>query len=527
MKIIQSLWTLPSQAEETEEGRTKGGWLAQEFHYMSLALSCLLLRRHYQEVELITDEWGKELLIDRLKLPYTSVNVCLDRLNHHHRGLWALPKLYSYSIQDRPFLHVDGDVFTWAPFDAYAIRKHSLVAQSPELNHQEIYKISLNHIQKQLEHLPMCIQNEYTNISPLNSVNAGVLGGSDLDFLHYYATIALGFIENNHAVLSRDAKAGLVNIVAEQYLFSELARESAKDIHYIIPKLSSTYKEVLQLNRIPVTTSFVHLVGHAKKEYYSCEQVKYRLHYEFPQQYASIQRALIDMVPSRYYMFPQSSESAYFAVMQNSASPDSVALQKPTDPIMLTGPLDVRVLADELQPLWPELKAIATSLKQTNAHNIVSISSVYDFMSRSTTADLMTAKMTLAECCHIIPYASGLLPNGGTATDQLIDETDEHNFIILQHRDIGIFGQKLDGWSELLVYFQDQVLTGQELLDLLSNNINGDKYEYLHEQVLEFVCSHLVYTGYLALNEFVDRVPTTALTDNAISHSGPESRLMC
>ena len=77
---------------------------------MSWALSCLTLRRHYDEVALYTDSVGKHVLIDLLHLPYTEVNVVFDDfkcLPHH----WALAKVYTYSLQKKPFIHVDGDVY--------------------------------------------------------------------------------------------------------------------------------------------------------------------------------------------------------------------------------------------------------------------------------------------------------------------------------------------------------------------------------------------------------------------------------
>ena len=42
---------------------------------MSWVLSCLSLRNYYDDVELYTDKLGYELLIEKLRLPYTYVHV--------------------------------------------------------------------------------------------------------------------------------------------------------------------------------------------------------------------------------------------------------------------------------------------------------------------------------------------------------------------------------------------------------------------------------------------------------------------
>ncbi len=80
---------------------------------MSWTLSCLNLRKFYENVELVTDEVGYRYLIEKLKLPYSSVRVELDCINTYPSSLWAIGKLYTYGIQNEPFIHVDGDVYIW------------------------------------------------------------------------------------------------------------------------------------------------------------------------------------------------------------------------------------------------------------------------------------------------------------------------------------------------------------------------------------------------------------------------------
>lgn len=75
MKIIQSFWS--AGKDVYADGF---GWKHPELHFMSWALSCLSLREHYDDVTLYTDSAGYDVLINKLRLPYTRVEVCFDNL---------------------------------------------------------------------------------------------------------------------------------------------------------------------------------------------------------------------------------------------------------------------------------------------------------------------------------------------------------------------------------------------------------------------------------------------------------------
>ena len=68
------------------------------------------MREHYEEVVLYTDTNGYRVFGELLKLPYTDIVVQYDNLPCPEQH-WAYPKLLTYSLQEKPFLHVDGDVF--------------------------------------------------------------------------------------------------------------------------------------------------------------------------------------------------------------------------------------------------------------------------------------------------------------------------------------------------------------------------------------------------------------------------------
>ncbi len=100
MKIVQTFWSGGKDPTEYSYG-----WLHAEYNLMSWALSCLSLRKYYNQVELYTDQRGYDVLIKKLHLPYTAVHVVYDDnlcLPQH----WAYAKLKTYSMQTEPFLHI-------------------------------------------------------------------------------------------------------------------------------------------------------------------------------------------------------------------------------------------------------------------------------------------------------------------------------------------------------------------------------------------------------------------------------------
>ena len=91
MKIIQSFWTGDRDALHSSYG-----WLTPMDHYLSWILSCNQLRKQYDQVCLVTDQQGYEILVEGLSLPYTEVKICLDTLNGYNPNLWALAKIKAY-----------------------------------------------------------------------------------------------------------------------------------------------------------------------------------------------------------------------------------------------------------------------------------------------------------------------------------------------------------------------------------------------------------------------------------------------
>ena len=125
MKIIQSFWS--AGKDVYADGF---GWKHPELHFMSWALSCLSLREHYDDVTLYTDSAGYDVLINKLRLPYTRVEVCFDNLKCLPR-YWGYTKILAYARQSEPFVYIDSDIYLPRPLPK-RLERAALVAQNRE-----------------------------------------------------------------------------------------------------------------------------------------------------------------------------------------------------------------------------------------------------------------------------------------------------------------------------------------------------------------------------------------------------------
>lgn len=266
MKIVQSFWTKPSlKGTKLSGNRFNGGWPHRKLNYMSWALSCLQLRKYYDSVELVTDSMGKEILIDMLQLPYSKVHVELDKLNSFHHGLWTLGKIYSYTLQDQPFLHVDNDVFIWERFSD-DIFSYGIVGQNVQLN-TSVYSKTFHTVIDQFDFVPHYLQ-PYKGMDFVPCVNAGIMGGTDLDFFHAYAMEVFAFITNNGRLLDPmpdDLNVSEFTVVYEQVFLYGYAAECTKKVAYLFEEATDVPLDIGLFHECAKNKQFVHCLGGYKQ----------------------------------------------------------------------------------------------------------------------------------------------------------------------------------------------------------------------------------------------------------------------
>lgn len=287
MKIVQSLWSKPSMKNANIHitDRNNGGWYNKKCNYISWALSCLQFREFYDSVELVTDKLGYDLLINRLELPYTSVKVVLDDLNTYHPDLWSLGKLYAYSLQDAPFIHADGDIYIWQRFSEQ-LSQSQLLAQNEEVNFVE-YSSVYESITQNFEFIPEVLVESVKLNRGIVGVNAGLLGGSDIEFFQIYTKQAIDFVEKNYDSL-KSIDIGLFNIVFEQFLFHAMAEQKNYKIEYLIENMNKSYIGICELAGAPNVDKYAHALANYKKVHSVNSLIEYRLQNDYPEYYYRI-----------------------------------------------------------------------------------------------------------------------------------------------------------------------------------------------------------------------------------------------
>jgi hypothetical protein len=252
---------------------------------MSWALSCLQFKKYYENVELVTDAAGYDFLINKLELPYTSVRVVLDELNDYHPDLWALGKIHAYSIQDEPFIHADGDIFIYCKFTD-KFEKSPLIAQNIEKGFN-YYDDLFKNIEKEFDYVPEVLYESKKLNGEIIAVNAGILGGTDVDFFKHYTKEAFKFVDNNRANLDK-VNIGMFNTVFEQFLYHALSEKSNKEVSYYLNNVNHAFDGLAEFTGLPNKTTYIHTVGVYKKIKYIGDLLAYRLLTDYPEYYYKI-----------------------------------------------------------------------------------------------------------------------------------------------------------------------------------------------------------------------------------------------
>jgi len=185
-KVVYSQWSKPSKGEFV-------GFRSKEAFANCAELSVLNSRKWFDKVELVTDEKGYKFLIDDLKIPFTSVKVELDKLNHIPSENWSIGKIYSCKIQKEPFMHQDFDVI-WFKKPPYRILKAQAAFQNIENDpmYHGFYKPLMHNAKSEKLKL-----KKYCNLNILRAYNCGIILFNDLSIINKWYNLSLDYIENS------------------------------------------------------------------------------------------------------------------------------------------------------------------------------------------------------------------------------------------------------------------------------------------------------------------------------------------
>ncbi len=285
MKIVQSFWS--GNKDCLKDGY---GWLCPIYHFASWILSCNQLRVYYDDVILVTDKAGYDILINRLHLPYSDVIVCLDELSKYNSNLWALAKIKAYEVLDEPFIHVDGDVFVWEQFDS-CLGNHDLIVQNTEVT-TAYYRTMWNEIRPAIDILPGAMEKYDQDVNN-KAYNMGIFGGNDISFIKEYCKQAFDFVEQNLEKVNK-LKGINFNIFFEQVLLHGLATHYGKDVAtYIKEDIGDNeYQGFADFDNVPEGRKYLHLLGFYKRIPMVCNKMLAYIIKYYPQYVAYLENLL-------------------------------------------------------------------------------------------------------------------------------------------------------------------------------------------------------------------------------------------
>jgi len=295
MRIIQTLYT-----KNIKSANLCGGWLTEEFSYICWALSCLNARKYYGNVELYTDSYGADILVDKLKLPYNKVHVVLEHapiLNDLPAYLWALSKIYTYSLQTEPFIHIDGDFVFWKKYNLNQLLMFQNVEYAVPL-----YKRIHDALKKDsgTSAFDQCLENDFVE----GAFNMGLFGGTNLPLIREYAQNALSYASSNRFNQVFEENKNDINCFIEQYYAHYLVREGNIDhtvIHRPVKYQSKIREEQTDFNLRNKEIGFGHFLGQSKLNYYVTDFIKRELYENYPNYYEQIHRQFKDGKKQKFY----------------------------------------------------------------------------------------------------------------------------------------------------------------------------------------------------------------------------------
>lgn len=275
-----------------------GGWLSEEFHAYSWALSVHSLKAYSSGAVLHTTSQGADWLIGILDLPYAKVVVSLDGYELPDERAWVMRKLHTYALQTQGFFHLDGDAYLFAPLPS-RLHEAPLLAQNLEYNHP-YYLNAVRTVSDGFPFRPPFAQSEPNG--KIWAVNAGLVGGRNNTFFKALYKEAENFLTLNHKHLNKLPSFEL-NTYLEQYLFKQMADADGLDIAPLL-EYEVGYPYNYALDKFPALSGgigYLHVMNY-KRNPTICEQVAQRLWLDAPDLYDRCQKAVRRAIAPKHYI---------------------------------------------------------------------------------------------------------------------------------------------------------------------------------------------------------------------------------
>jgi len=226
-KAIYSFWTKPM-------GDKYVGFRSEKSLIECFSISVMMSRKHFSKVELVTDIKGKELLIDKYKLPFTSVSTELEEaLKDINKRHWSIGKIYACKIQKEPFIHIDNDAI-WFKKPPIELLKADACFQNEEVDEEgNSYDYLIKHAKDNYTDCSNYIN--WNRISGIYGYNCGIIGFNRLEHLDTWWQVALEYIDYIDSYFGKeyDTWSELPCLIFEQFYIVSICDKFNYDVKFI------------------------------------------------------------------------------------------------------------------------------------------------------------------------------------------------------------------------------------------------------------------------------------------------------
>lgn len=277
MKAVYSHWNLE---------RSANGYNSFKDFLMCMSLSVLVTKRHFQRVELVTNDLYKKILFEDIQLPFTDVNTYLNKFDNLPKIWWGYAKLNAYAIQKEPFFHIDNDVFLWDGIkqEILASKMFFQSVESPFSGGYGWYPRLLE-VANRAPVFPKIIKDNPVDYA----YNCGVMGCNDLSLIEEWLELSTQYVmSEKNAAFFKNPDNLLIhqNLLHEQYFISSITKRRGLLPHKDIRCILSTENIVSDCYR--KGNRYTHLWGLDKKKVANMDKVYYRLKSDYPDYYNRI-----------------------------------------------------------------------------------------------------------------------------------------------------------------------------------------------------------------------------------------------
>lgn len=279
MKALYTFWSKPLK-ENVSRCKSEKNFV------LMFVYSMLWSTKWFEKVELNTDNYGYNIFkyFESNKIKIKNTLNSFEELDSYL--FWAYPKLYSLTLQDEPFIHIDGDIFIFRKLKDELFQGDFGFQNLETTYYERTYDRLINFYDKNYDNKPL----EWNN-NLKSAVNCGLMYFKDPELAKiFYKNVYNHFINIDQDFILK-LKKELQEIINVTYVTYPLLFEqyylncfidSLKDkkINYLL----STEQIKKEEKGEATIQGYVHLIEDKNNLFY-IDNISKRFELEFPDQY--------------------------------------------------------------------------------------------------------------------------------------------------------------------------------------------------------------------------------------------------